>query len=112
MVLGTVESIYRPYASVFNALERFSVAVFSLEYILRVWSCTENPNFRSPVLGRLRFMVTPMALVDLLAVLPFYLPSVQSDLRIMRAMRLFRLFRVLKATACTLPADAEEKFFM
>lgn len=96
VVLGTVESIYRPYASVFDVFEHFSVAVFSLEYILRVWSCTENPNFRSPVLGRLRFMVTPMALVDLLAVLPFYLPSVQSDLRFMRAMRLFRLFRVLK----------------
>jgi voltage-gated potassium channel len=72
------------------------VAVFSLEYILRVWSCTENPRFKSPVLGRLRFMLTPMALVDLLAVLPFYLPFASADLRFMRAMRLFRLFRVLK----------------
>ena len=96
VVLETVESIYNSYALLFNAFEIFSVAVFSLEYLLRVWSCTENPRFRNPVRGRLRFMLAPMALVDLLAVLPFYLPFVESDLRFMRAMRLFRLFRVLK----------------
>jgi len=96
VVLETVESIYNSYAFIFNAFEIFSVAVFSLEYILRVWSCTENPRFRNPVRGRLRFMLTPMALVDLLAVLPFYLPFASADLRFMRAMRLFRLFRVLK----------------
>ena len=41
-------------------------------------------------------MVTPLALIDLMAVLPFYLPFVFPDLRFMRALRLFRLFRVLK----------------
>ena len=56
VVLETVESIYNSYALLFNAFEIFSVAVFSLEYILRVWSCTENPRFRNPVRGRLRFM--------------------------------------------------------
>lgn len=96
VVLETVESIYTPYASLFYAFEIFSVAVFSIEYILRVWSCTANPKFKDPVRGRLRFMVTPMALVDLFAVLPLYLPFVIGDLRFMRAIRLFRLFRVLK----------------
>ncbi|MCU0637893.1 MAG: ion transporter [Methanothrix sp.] len=96
VVLETVESIYTPYASLFYAFEIFSVAVFSIEYILRVWSCTANPRFKDPVLGRLRFMITPMALVDLFVVLPFYLPFIIGDLRFMRAIRLFRLFRVLK----------------
>ncbi len=96
VVLETVESIYTPYASLFYAFEIFSVAVFSIEYILRVWSCTEDPRFKGPVRGRLRFMVTPMALVDLFVVLPFYLPFMIGDLRFMRAIRLFRLFRVLK----------------
>ncbi|MGV8175833.1 MAG: ion transporter [Methanothrix sp.] len=96
VVLETVESIYTPYASLFYAFEIFSVAVFSIEYILRVWSCTANPRFNDPVLGRLRFMITPMALVDLFVVLPFYLPFMIGDLRFMRAIRLFRLFRVLK----------------
>jgi voltage-gated potassium channel len=96
VVLETVKSIYTPYAHFFYALDVFSVAVFSVEYILRVWSCTEDYRFRDPVRGRLRFMATPMALIDLMAVLPFYLPFVFPDLRFIRAMRLFRLFRILK----------------
>ena len=55
-----------------------------------------DPRYKDPVRGRLRFLVTPMALVDLMAVLPFYLPFLFPDMRFMRAMRLFRLFRVLK----------------
>jgi voltage-gated potassium channel len=96
VVMETVDWLYLRYASVFNAFEIFSVAVFTVEYILRVWSCTAKPEFRDRVRGRLRFMATPLALIDLMAVLPFYLPFVFPDLRFMRALRLFRLFRVLK----------------
>jgi voltage-gated potassium channel len=96
VVLATVDWLYLRYASFFNAFEIFSVAVFTVEYILRVWSCTAKPEFKDPVRGRLRFMITPLALIDLLVVLPFYLPIVFPDLRFMRALRLFRLFRVLK----------------
>jgi len=96
VVLETVDSIYTPYAPLFHAFDVFSVAVFTVEYILRVWSCTVDSRFKDPVRGRLRFLVTPMALVDLMAVLPFFLPFLVPDLRFMRAMRLFRLFRVLK----------------
>ena len=96
VVLETVDWINLRYAIFFNVFEIFSIAVFTVEYTLRVWSCTANPEFKDPVRGRLRFMVTPLALIDLMAVLPFYLPFVFADLRIMRAMRLFRLFRVLK----------------
>jgi voltage-gated potassium channel len=96
VVLETVDSIYTPYAPLFHIFDVFSVAVFTVEYLLRVWSCTEDPRFKGPVQGRLRFLVTPLALVDLMAVLPFYLPFIIPDLRFMRSMRLFRLFRVLK----------------
>ncbi|MHB8117667.1 MAG: ion transporter [Methanothrix sp.] len=96
VVLETVDSIYSAYAPLFDAFDVFSVAVFTVEYILRVWSCTVDSRFKDPVRGRLRFMMTPLALVDLMAVLPFYLPFLIPDLRFMRAMRLFRLFRVLK----------------
>jgi voltage-gated potassium channel len=96
VVLETVDWIYAGYAAFFHAFDVFSVAVFTIEYILRAWSCTANPRFAHPVTGRLRYLITPMALVDLLAVLPFYLPFVYADLRFMRALRLFRLFRILK----------------
>lgn len=82
----------------FHAFELFSVAVFSVEYALRVWSAVESPRYEGAVRGRLRFARTPLALVDLAAVLPAYLPMLGVDLRILRGVRLMRLFRILKLT--------------
>jgi voltage-gated potassium channel len=96
VVLETVDWIFSTYASFFQAFEVFSVAVFTVEYVLRIWSCTENPRFKDQPRIRLRYLMTPMALVDLMAILPFYMPLFFPDLRFMRALRLFRLFRVLK----------------
>ncbi len=96
VVLETVQWIYLRYAPLFHFFDVFSVAVFTVEYILRLWSCTEDPRYSSPVGGRLRFMVSPLALIDLFAFLPFYLPFILPEMRFMRAVRLFRLFRVMK----------------
>ena len=96
LALETVHGLHDRYAAVFFAFEAASVAVFTAEYLLRLWSCTVNPRFAGPVLGRLRYALTPMALVDLLAVLPFYLPTSGTDLRVLRALRLMRVFRVAK----------------
>jgi voltage-gated potassium channel len=96
VVLETVDWIYVLYAPIFHAFDIFSVAVFTIEYILRVWCCSVDPKFKEPFIGRLRFMITPFALVDLMAVLPFYLPFAFPELRFIRAFRLFRLFRILK----------------
>jgi voltage-gated potassium channel len=95
VVLETVDWVYAAYFPLFQAFEIFSVAVFTIEYLLRIWSCTEDPRYENPLWGRLRFLIMPLALVDLLAILPFYLPFA-FDLRFLRAMRLFRLFRILK----------------
>ncbi|HRY30232.1 MAG TPA: ion transporter [Elusimicrobiota bacterium] len=97
VVLETVESLQVAYGGLFRAFEVFSVVVFSAEYVLRMWSCTADERYARPVWGRLRFMLGPLALVDLAAILPFYLPLVMRlDLRVMRAVRLVRLFRILK----------------
>jgi len=62
-----------------------------------MWSCTSDPYFRRPVIGRLRYAATPMAIIDLVAILPFWLPMfIEMDLRFVRALRLFRLFRLFK----------------
>jgi voltage-gated potassium channel len=96
VVLETVNWIYVRYATFFHIFDLFSVAVFSVEYVLRLWTCTVDPRFRDPVRGRLRYIITPLAIIDLLAVLPFYLYFILPEMRFLRAVRLFRLFRVLK----------------
>jgi len=97
MMLSTVEGVAKAYAPWFRAIEIFSVIVFSVEYILRLWVITQRPRFCRPILGRLRYCVTPLALVDLAAVLPFYLPMLLPvNLLFIRVLRLMRLVRLLK----------------
>lgn len=94
----TVDSVYAAAPRFFNAFEAFSVAIFTFEYILRLWSVTSSKRYTQPVRGRLRFAATPLAIIDLLAVLPFYLPLFGMDLRFVRGLRLFRLLRVAKVS--------------
>ncbi|MEW4570803.1 ion transporter [Tautonia sp. JC769] len=96
VILETVDSINRQIGPALRAFEWFSVAVFSAEYLLRVWAAPADPRFAGPVRGRLRFMATPLALIDLMAVLPAYLPMFGLDLRFVRALRLLRIFRAAK----------------
>lgn len=95
-VLGTVEEIYQIAPSLFTNIELISVGVFSIEYILRVWCCVENPRFKGPLVGRLRYMFSFMGLVDLVAILPFYLPFITGHYAFFRVIRLVRVFRLFK----------------
>lgn len=97
VILGTVKSIEIAYRSFLRSFEVFSVIIFTIEYILRLWSCTSDKKYRSPLLRRLRFATSPMAIIDLLAIVPFYLPMfIPFDLRFVRVLRVFRMFRLFK----------------
>lgn len=96
VMLETVDSIAVQWGRWFRLFEGISVAVFTAEYVLRIWSATADPRFAGPIAGRLRFALQPLAIIDLLAVLPFYLAAVPLDLRTLRALRLLRLARTLK----------------
>ncbi len=94
----TVDGIYQNYQTELYYFKIFSMIAFSVEYALRVWSSTENPGgkYSAPVKGRLKYMFSPLALVDLLAILPFYL-SIMTGVD-SRFMRIFRLLWILKFT--------------
>ena len=97
IVLESEQRIGRPYAGWFYGFELFSVFVFTVEYVLRVWTANEEPRFKKQFIGNLKYMITPLAIIDLLAILPFYLGVLGVDLRLLRIMRLFRLFRIVKS---------------
>ena len=97
VIFETVESIYTPYQVYFEYFEYFSVFIFTAEYIGRVWTCTYLRKYRHPITGRIKFMFSLLPLVDLLAVLPFYLPLIWAiDGRVLRLLRLFRIVRIFK----------------
>lgn len=111
--LETVDSIYAEYELAFWYFEVFSVLVFTLEYVARVWSSIdlEDMKDKSPVTGRLKYMLRPIALIDLFAILPFYLGLFFNlDLRFLRVMRMLRLFKITRySTALSALLDVIQK---
>src|ERR1035437_406184 len=97
VILGTVKSIEIKYESFLYDFEVFTIVIFTIEYILRIWSCTSDEKYSKPISGRFRFAMTPLALVDLITILPFYIPVMGLDLRFVRVIRLIRVFRIIKA---------------
>lgn len=96
VVLETVPELRQRWGREFQLFDDVSVLIFSVELLLRVWSCPADPRFAGPG-GRLRFLRTPLAVVDVLAILPWYLPlAFHLDARMLRMLRLVRLFRVFK----------------
>jgi voltage-gated potassium channel len=105
VVLESVAALQARWGTVFYAIEVSSVTVFTAEYLLRVWSIVDNrwrSEYAHPVLGRLRFMRSPMAVIDLLAVLPFWLSMfIPLDLRFLRVVRLLRVLKLTRYSAAT-----------
>ena len=85
-----------------RVFETISIAVFSVEYILRIWvSDLSNPNM-AKWKARLKYAFSPMAFIDLVSVLPFYIPLlIPVDLRVLRTIKIFRLLRIFKTNRYT-----------
>jgi len=96
---GTVPSIEAKYGNALHAFNFFSVIVFTVEYMLRLWSCIEMQVSKniSPFRARLRYAIRPLQIIDLIAILPFYLAYIFSlDLRVLRVFRLFRFLKIAR----------------
>ncbi len=96
-VAETVPALSAAYGPYFWAFEVFSVAVFSVEYGLRLWTAVEVPFLKRlpPWTARLKLALRPALLIDLAAILPFFLGMFFNiDLRVLRALRLLRFFKL------------------
>ena len=85
------------HKDLFHYFADASVIIFTIEYILRIWSCDVEPEYRNPLSGRLRFALTPLALIDLLVILPTYVSfAFPADHQLLRSLRILWTFRLLK----------------
>ena len=97
VLLESIRNVYLSYQGFFNALELFSIVVFSIEYLLRFWSIAEKNPFESAWKNRWQWVLSGGALIDLLAILPAYINFfVHIDLRFLRILRLFRLLKLTR----------------
>lgn len=85
------------YHQEFALFELISLSIFCVEYLLRVWCCIENPKYQnlSTFKARTHYIFTPMALIDLIAILPFIIAMFFAiDLRTLRLLRVLRLLKL------------------
>lgn len=106
VTLETLSGWRAAYGPLFDGFEVFSVAVFTVEYLARLWASAEDPD-HGPADGawrrRLRYMLRPIALIDLAAILPFYLALAgwipPTDARALRAVRMLRVLKLTRYSA-------------
>jgi voltage-gated potassium channel Kch len=101
VILESVQSIHYVLNIEFIVLDAIAVSVFTLEYGLRLYACVETPGYTRPVVGRLKQARSTSALIDLMAILPFFLEVFLHHLFDLRFLRVFRLLRLLKLTRYT-----------
>ena len=94
LILESYEELNAKYSTIFYLFEVFSVAIFTVEYLLRIWVSDKTKEDKRE---RLNFAFSTLGIIDLIAIIPFYLPFIfPFDLRIVRILRLFRLLRIFK----------------
>ena len=99
IVLESIPELNAKHRRLFFSIEIVSTTIFAIEYILRLWSCVESNLVTShSIKTRVRYALSPLAIVDLLAFLPSILqlmfPGI--DLRFLRVLRLLRVFKLTR----------------
>ena len=99
VVLGSVPGLMRTYGMLFVIVEIATVAIFTVEYGLRLWCAPEHGPYRhmAPWRARLKLALQPQSIIDLAAILPFYLAFLELEgLQTFLLLRLFRFFKLAR----------------
>ena len=79
------------YTPIFDIINTITVSIFSIEYILRIYSITHKKEN-----SKLKYALTPFMLIDLIVLLPYYLSLLNLDLGFLRALRIIRIFKLFR----------------
>ena len=102
IVIAETFTLPEQLVNVLDIIEDISIGIFTVEYMLRIWTADLLYPQYSPAKARLRYIFSFMALIDLLAILPAYLPMIiPIDLRVLRILRTIRIFRIFKINRYT-----------
>lgn len=104
--LETVHSLAVKFQTEFYVFEIFSIACFTIEYLLRIWACNHNPKYNLPF-GRLKFAIRPIVIIDLLSVLPFFLHFKVVDLRHLQMFKIIRYSESIKHVVKIIKSQAK-----
>ncbi len=100
IMIAETYAIPQELLGMFNIIERVSVTFFTIEYLLRLWTSDLLYRRRRRLESLADFAFSPFGIIDLLAILPYYLPELFPSgmiaLRALRAVRILRLFRINK----------------
>ena len=105
MVLVVLDTFEMPqwYLEIAFTVEAFTVAIFTIEYLARLWTSTLMYPKLSSFKARVKYVFSFMALIDLIAIIPFYIPFVATInaavLSLLRTLRLLRLFKINRYTS-------------
>ena len=101
-VVASTFDISKSLRIIFSKFEIFSTIIFTVEYILRVWTSDLLYPELSPIRARIKYIFSFMALIDFIAILPFYLLFfIKIDLQALRTLRALRLLRIIKINRYT-----------
>jgi voltage-gated potassium channel len=97
LALDTLTGLSEQLRNTLRIFEVVSIGIFTLEFILRLYVSDITHPAKSKMASAKKFILSPFGIIDMLAILPFYIPFIiKVDLRFLRVLRLIRFFRVLK----------------
>ena len=105
VLIENTPEIYNAHTAWFHWFDVVTVGIFTAEYLLRVATAHVNPDFAGKSFPRLRYAFSFYALVDLIAIAPFYFARfVDVDVEMLRVLRVMRLARMFKLSRQLIPA--------